>query len=79
MLSFMFLDFFNDAVNAVFRNISPGLRCCLILAFLALSALFLALSLNKKKDSADKEPIKYGRLALAIVCMAMAGLYALIY
>lgn len=78
MLNFMLLDFFNNAINTIFRNVSPALRWCLILAFLALSAFFLATCINRKKETADKEPIKYGRLIIAILCMAMAGLYALI-
>ena len=78
MLNFMLLDFFNDMVNTVFRNVSPALRFCLILLFLAIGTFFLATSLNRKKDSADKEPIKYGRLVLAVLCYAVVGLYAFI-
>ena len=78
MLNFMLLDFFNDAVNAIFRNVSPALRFCLILVFLALGTYFLAMSINKKKDSGDKEPIKYGKLVLAVICYVIVGLYACI-
>ncbi len=78
MLNVMLLDFFNDMVNTLFRNISPALRFCLILGFLAIGTLFLAKSLNKKKDAADKEPIKYGKLVLAIICYIFAVLYATI-
>ena len=78
MLNFMLLDFFNDLTNTVFRNISPALRYCLILGFLALGFFFLAKSLNKKKDSGDKEPVKYGNLFFAVLFIVFAFLFAFI-
>ena len=76
MLNFLLLDFFNDAINTIFRNVPDALRYCLILGFLALGFLFLAKTFNMKKDSADKEPIKYGKLVLAILFIGLAFAYA---
>ncbi len=78
MLNFMLLDFFNDMVNTVFRDISPALRYSLVLVFLAVGFFFLARSLNKKKDTEGKEPIKYGKLFLAIVFIGLAFAFAFI-
>ncbi len=71
---FLMLDFFNNLINTVFRDIPDYLRYILIIVFLAFSFFFLAKTVNLKKD-ADKSPIKYGNLFLFLVFFTLSMLY----
>lgn len=67
---FLTLDFFNNLINKVFRDIPDSVRYIVILVLLALSFYCLAKTFNLKKD-ADKAPVKYGFLVLFALFFAI--------
>lgn len=73
-MSFLMLDFFNNMINTLFRDIPDYLRYILILVFLALAFFSLAKTLNLKKD-AEKAPVRYGFLLLFILFFVLCMLY----
>jgi len=78
MNTFLLLNFFNDMVNKLIRDIPDSVRYPLILGLFAIGFYFLAKSLNTKKDAGDKEPVKYGKLFFAIVFIGLAFVYVFV-
>ena len=78
MQTFLLLNFFNDMVNKLIRDVPDEVRYPLILLFCALACFFLAKSINAKKDAGDKEPIKYGKLFFAIIFFGLVFTYAFV-